>query len=68
MKKWILMLITLVLTVNVVSYGAAKKKVASNSNTPQKVAENFISYSTDFISNLPTLHFLHNPLICFHWQ
>ena len=43
MKKWILMLITLVLTVNVVSYGAAKKKVASNSNTPQKVAENFIN-------------------------
>ena len=43
MKKWILMLITFVLTVNVVSYGAAKKKVASNSNTPQKVAENFIN-------------------------
>ena len=43
MKKWILMLITLVLTVNVVSYGAAKKKVASNSNTPQKVAENFVN-------------------------
>ena len=43
MKKWILMLITFVLTVNVVSYGAVKKKVASNSNTPQKVAENFIN-------------------------
>ena len=43
MKKWILMLITLILTVNVVSYGAAKKKIASNSNTPQKVAENFVN-------------------------
>ena len=43
MKKWILMLITLILTVNVVSYGAAKKKVASNNNTPQKVAEDFVN-------------------------
>ncbi len=44
MKKLILMLITLILTVNVVSYGATKKKVASNnSNTPQKVAENFVN-------------------------
>ena len=37
------MIITLILTVNVVSYGATKKKVASNSNTLQKVAENFIN-------------------------
>ena len=43
MKKLILMLVTFILTLNVISYSAAKKKVASNSNTPQKVAENFIN-------------------------
>ena len=38
MKKLILMLVTFILTLNVISYSAAKKKVASNNNTPQKVA------------------------------
>ena len=44
MKKLILMLVTFILTLNTISYGATKKKVVSNnSNTPQKVAENFVN-------------------------
>ena len=43
MKKLILMLVVFISTLNTISYGATKKKVASNSNTPQKVAENFIN-------------------------
>ena len=43
MKKLILMLVTFILTLNAISYSATKKKVASNSNTPQKVAENFVN-------------------------
>ena len=43
MKKLILMLVVFISTLNTISYGATKKKVASNSNTPQKVAENFVN-------------------------
>ncbi len=34
MKKLILMLVASILTLNMVSYGVAKKKVVSDSNTP----------------------------------
>ena len=34
MKKLILMLVVFISTLNTISYGATKKKVASNSNTP----------------------------------
>ena len=37
------MLVVFISTLNTISYGATKKKVASNSNTPQKVAENFVN-------------------------
>jgi len=43
MKKLILMLVVFISTLNTISYGTTKKKVASNSNTPQKVAENFVN-------------------------
>ena len=43
MKKLILMLVVFISTLNTISYGATKKKVASNSNTSQKVAENFVN-------------------------
>lgn len=43
MKKLILMLVVFISTLNTISYGATKKKVASNSNIPQKVAENFVN-------------------------
>lgn len=38
MKKLILMLVAFILILNTISYSATKKKVASNNNTPQKVA------------------------------
>lgn len=44
MKKFILMLVTLILMVNVASYGATKKKIARRTeSTPQSVAEKFLN-------------------------
>lgn len=42
MKKFILILVTLILTVNVTSYGASKKKTVTQTS-PQSIAEKFLN-------------------------